>query len=81
MTVEAVESKSSNLNNNKMSKRDEHMLLLQLYGRFSIILGSLLVGLLNIYMFSDIKNVGKDRNIRAYSRYLFYSLIYSSAYL
>ena len=41
MTVEAVETnKSRNNKTIEISKRDEH-LLLQLYGRFSIILGSL----------------------------------------
>ena len=73
MTVEVVESKSTNLNKNKMSKRDEHMLL-QLYGRFSIILGSLLVGLLNIYMFSDIKMLDKAGMLRAYSSIYFIAL-------
>ena len=50
LTVEAVENNNINNIRKKISKRNEHMLL-QLYGRFSIILGSLLVGLLNIYFF------------------------------
>ena len=45
MTVEAVEG-NNNSYINKNSKRNEHMLL-QLYGRFSIILGSLLVGIIH----------------------------------
>ena len=67
MTVEAVENKNTKFNyKNKISKRDEHMLL-QLYGRFSIILGSLLVGLLNVYIFSDIKSLNKEGLLLAYA--------------
>lgn len=73
MTVEAVENKNTNLNKNKISKRDEHMLL-QLYGRFSIILGSLLVGLLNIYMFSNIKEAGNKGMLAAYENIYFIAL-------
>ena len=54
LTVEAVENNKLDNIRKKISKRNEHMLL-QLYGRFSIILGSLLVGLLNIYIFSGKK--------------------------
>ena len=73
MTVEAVESKNTILNKSKISKRDEHMLL-QLYGRFSIILGSLLVGLLNIYMFSDIKDLSNKGMLSAYANIYFIAL-------
>ena len=70
MTVEAVESKSNKLNRKITSTRNEHMLL-QLYGRFSIILGSLLVGLLNIYVFSGIKNMKEFEVLEAYSNIYF----------
>ncbi|MBF96992.1 MAG: hypothetical protein CMJ13_07210 [Pelagibacterales bacterium] len=73
LTVEAVES--SNLKNveRKITKRSEHMLL-QLYGRFSIILGSLLVGLLNIYFFSGIQDMQKKQVLDAYSNIYFLAL-------
>ncbi len=73
MTVEAVESKGNKLNKIKLSKRNEHMLL-QLYGRFSIILGSLLVGLLNIYFFSGVNGMEKIQVLEAYSKVYFLSL-------
>ena len=73
MTVEAVESKGKKFDKIKVSKRNEHMLL-QLYGRFSIILGSLLVGLLNIYFFSGIKDMQKVEVLESYSKVYFLSL-------
>lgn len=73
MTVEAVESKSNKLYRKTTSTRNEHMLL-QLYGRFSIILGSLLVGLLNIYVFSGIKNMKELEVLEAYSNIYFLAL-------
>ncbi len=73
MTIEAVESEGNKSNAFKVSKRNEHMLL-QLYGRFSIILGSLLVGLLNIYFFSGVKNMPKTQVLEAYSNVYFLSL-------
>ena len=36
-------------------------MLLQLYGRFSTILGSLLVGILNVYAFSGIKDMDEKK--------------------
>jgi len=72
MTVEAVEAKSLS-HDKKTSKRDEH-LLLQLYGRFSIIFGSLLVGLLNVYAFSGIKGMEETEILKAYSDIYFLAL-------
>ncbi len=72
MTVEAVEN-NNNSNKQNISTRDEHMLL-QLYGRFAIILGSLLVGILNVYFFSNIKDMGKNEILYAYSNIYFLAL-------
>ena len=55
MTVEAVEPNFKN-NTKKVKKENtkkEHTIV-QLYGRFAIILGSLLVGLINLFIFKDI---------------------------
>ena len=49
-------------------------MLLQLYGRFAIILGSLLVGLLNIFMFSGIDKLEKNEVYIAYSNIYFLAL-------
>ena len=73
MTVEAVESKSNRKYNKEISKRNEHMLL-QLYGRFSIILGSLLVGLINIYFFSGVDNMKESQTLQAYTNVYFLAL-------
>ena len=56
MTVEAVEPNFKN-NTKKLEKRNtkkEHTIV-QLYGRFAIILGSLLVGLINLFVFNFFK--------------------------
>ncbi|MEC8100057.1 MAG: hypothetical protein VX089_02470 [Pseudomonadota bacterium] len=73
LTVEAVENYNIGNIRKKISIRNEHMLL-QLYGRFSIILGSLLVGLLNIHIFSGIKNMNKTEILEAYSSIYFLAL-------
>ncbi|MEC8099930.1 MAG: hypothetical protein VX089_01815 [Pseudomonadota bacterium] len=73
LTVESVENYNLDNIRKKISKRNEHMLL-QLYGRFSIILGSLLVGLLNIYIFSGIENMNKLEILEAYSNIYFLAL-------
>ena len=73
MTVEAVEKSNNRSNKNKISKRDEHMLL-QLYGRFAIILGSLLVGFLNVYAFSNIKEMSEKEVLYAYANIYFLAL-------
>jgi len=55
MTVEVVEGNNRNdpnkLNDKKI--KNEHTIV-QLYGRFAIILGSLLVGLINLFVFNSI---------------------------
>ena len=73
MTVEAVESNKNNFSKDIIPKRDEHMLL-QLYGRFSIILGSLLVGILNVYAFSGIKDMDEKEVFSAYADIYFIAL-------
>ena len=72
MTVEAVDpefkkvsSRKINLNN---SKKSEHTII-QLYGRFAIISGSLIVGVINLYLFKDINSVSN------------LNLIYAKVYL
>ncbi len=57
MTVEAVEPnfKKNTKNYNNHSIKAEHTMI-QLYGRFAIIFGSLLVGLINLYIFKGIDN-------------------------
>ena len=79
LTVEAVENKSNNKYKKEISKRNEHMLL-QLYGRFSIILGSLLVGLINIYFFLWCEKYERKSNIASIYKRLFFSFIYSFAF-
>ncbi|MDC3057257.1 hypothetical protein OA100_00215 [Alphaproteobacteria bacterium] len=73
LTVEAIENNEAYNIRKIISKRNEHMLL-QLYGRFSIILGSLLVGLLNIYIFSGVKNMSETETLEAYSSIYFLAL-------
>ena len=72
MTVEAVENKNTKNKNRKFLKK-EHTLL-QLYGRVAIILGTLLVGLLNVLMFSDAKELGKNQIADIYASIYFISL-------
>lgn len=57
MTVEAVDpnfklNHKNTTNVNSSIVKAEHTIV-QLYGRFAIILGSLIVGLINLYMFND----------------------------
>ena len=49
-------------------------MLLQLYGRFAIILGSLLVGILNVYAFSGIKDMDEKEVFSAYADIYFIAL-------
>ena len=63
MTVEAVDpsfrSKNNNLNSSAI--KTEHTII-QLYGRFAIILGSLIVGLINLYMFNGLNDSERSIN-------------------
>ncbi len=73
MTVEAVEN---NLKKKKIAShliKQEHTIL-QLYGRFAIILGSLLVGLINLYVFSNIDKQHENLN-QIYANIYLLSLI------
>ena len=45
-----------------------------MYGRFSIILGSLLVGLINIYFFSGVDNMKESQTLQAYTNVYFLAL-------
>ena len=73
MTVEAVERKKTSYYYEKSSIKNEHMLL-QLYGRCSIICGSLLVGLLNIFIFSGTEGLAKDQLVKSYESVYFLAL-------
>ena len=71
MTVEAVEPNFKNKyeKTNKETTKKEHTIV-QLYGRFAIIFGSLVVGLINLFIFKGI-----DQN------YPNINLLYSKVYL
>lgn len=75
MTVEVVEPNFKHQAKKLMDKqiKAEHTMV-QLYGRFAIILGSLLVGLLNLYIFSDINKNDPNINI-VYGKIYLYALI------
>ena len=75
MTVEAVEP-NFKYNNEKIRKekiKKEHTIV-QLYGRFAIILGSLLVGLINLFIFKDV-NVDNPNINLLYGKIYLYALI------
>ena len=71
MTVEAVEPSFKNITKQvkKNNTKKEHTIV-QLYGRFAIILGSLIVGLINLFIFK-----GVDEN------YVNINLLYGKIYL
>ena len=75
MTVEAVEpnfkAKSNNIKDKLIKK--EHTTV-QLYGRFAIIFGSLLVGLINFFIFKGIDNNYPNINL-LYGKIYIYALI------
>ena len=82
MTVEAVET-NSDVNNDKVLIKDnldsqqikkEHTLV-QMYGRFAIIFGSLIVSLVNILMFKGIDKEDKDMVINVYADIYLISLV------
>ena len=76
MTVEAVEPnfKNSKKKENKELIKAEHTIV-QLYGRFAIILGSLLVGLINLFIFKNIDKDYSDINLLYGKIYLFALII------
>ena len=67
MTVEVVEPdfRKNKKNLHNPSIKAEHTMV-QLYGRFAIILGSLLVGIINLYVFNNINQQTNDLH-RAYA--------------
>ena len=74
MTVEAVEPNFKN--NTKKKKKDtkkEHTIV-QLYGRFAIILGSLIVGLINLFIFKGVDENYANINL-LYGKIYLYALI------
>ena len=76
MTVEAVESRYINSNKSSLaiSKKKKDHTLLQLYGRFAIILGSLLVSVINLLIFRNVDINNEILLNKAYSKIYIYSL-------
>ncbi|MAH88855.1 MAG: hypothetical protein CMJ06_02245 [Pelagibacterales bacterium] len=78
MTVEAVEPNfKSKLNNIKTKLIKKEHTIVQLYGRFAIIFGSLLVGLINFFIFKGIDKNYPDINL-LYGKIYIYALIIPS---
>ena len=75
MTVEAVEPSFKNITKQvkKINTRKEHTIV-QLYGRFAIILGSLIVGLINLFIFKDVNENYVNINL-LYGKIYLYALI------
>lgn len=76
MTVEAVEP---NFRNNSVYKKDaerkkEHTIV-QLYGRFAIIFGSLIVGVINLFIFKNVDSNFSEINLLYGKIYLFALII------
>ena len=76
MTVEAVEGrfKKSNRNNKTIKLIKKEHTLLQMYGRFAIILGSLIVSIINLSMFNNVDISNKAELNNTYANIYFYSL-------
>ena len=73
MTVEAVESKGNKFDGKKIQK-EMSICFFNYTEDFQLFLGSLLVGLINIYFFSGIKYMEKVDVLDAYSKIYFLSL-------
>ena len=75
MTVEAVEPnfKHQSKKENTKETKKEHTVV-QMYGRFAIILGSLIVGLINLYIFKDVDANYPNINL-LYGKIYLYALI------
>ena len=75
MTVEAVEPNFKNITKQvkKKETKKEHTIV-QLYGRFAIILGSLLVGLINLFIFKGVNENYVNINL-LYGKIYLYALI------
>ena len=78
MTVEAVEPdfKNNTKKVNKENTKKEHTIV-QLYGRFAIICGSLLVGLINLFIFKGVDSNYTNINL-LYGKIYLYALIIPS---
>ena len=76
MTVEAVEPDFKNEPENieRKTSKKEHTVV-QLYGRFAIILGSLIVGLINFLIFKDVDTNNPQINLLYGKVYLFALII------
>ncbi|MDC0651820.1 hypothetical protein OAP55_01035 [Alphaproteobacteria bacterium] len=79
MTVEAVNPnfRSININNNNFNNASlkAENTIIQLYGRFAIILGSLIVGCINLYMFNGLGQDGKSINATYANIYLIATIL------
>ena len=76
MTVEAVEPNfKSNSNSKKKDTIKKEHTIVQMYGRFAIIMGSLLVGLINLFIFKGIDTNYPDINLLYGKIYLFALII------
>ena len=75
MTVEAVEPnfKNKSQKSKKKNTKKEHTIV-QLYGRFAIILGSLIVGLINLFIFKGVDENYPNINL-LYGKIYLYALI------
>ena len=74
MTVEAVEPNFKNITKQvKKNTKKEHTIV-QLYGRFAIILGSLIVGLINLFVFKGVNENYVNINL-LYGKIYLYALI------
>ena len=78
MTVEAVEPgfKNSSKKEKKEKTKKEHTIV-QLYGRFAIIFGSLIVGLINLFIFKEVDVNYPNINL-LYGKIYLYALIIPS---
>ena len=76
MTVEAVEPNFKNKYEkiNKKDTKKEHTIV-QLYGRFAIIFGSLIVGLINLFIFKGVDQNYPNINLLYGKIYLFALII------
>ena len=76
MTVEAVEPnfKNKHIVINKKDTKKEHTIV-QLYGRFAIIFGSLIVGLINLFIFKNVDQNYSNINLLYGKIYLFALII------
>ena len=75
MTVEAVPTIDENYNKYSQKKIKAMHTTMQTFGRFSIIGGTLLVAVVNIYLFRDAAEMTEDQKISMYGNIYLYALI------